>query len=400
MARRIRITWDKIRIHKSEDYQGGFAGIGGEPGGSAEWRVVMRPFVNGVRPKAASLAHWELDGVKDGSVHVIDKDVDVELTGPLQVQFSGEERDDLFKHDSLPNGSFEHAPEAGWDGVGSSHKQRMRSRDYEYTVYYTIRYLDPPPPVKITPGQGTLRTARYSGMWNAGSERIEWFIDLTADQLQQRAAWLWGKGGRLRQLQPVVRGGEVRYNSLWDYSGIGQLWNINCDENHFRKTTDENWNWARPHSVIPFVHNGQVRYACLWNQGQHGQLWHPNTDEAGFTAHTGDTWSWARPHQVYAFVVGGKLRYSCLWNAGQHAQRWHPNCSATQASKIGDESWSWARAHQIQPFYVGDELRYSILWNADQRGQLWNIDCNDATIRKNMKDTESWARPAQIYEAA
>ena len=398
MARRIRITFDKIRIHKSEDYEGVVFGLAGEPGDSAEWTVILKPRIRGQLRDEIS---WDLDDIVDGSRHVIDKDVDVELNGPLKVDFFGFERDDVSSFDELPGLSHDRPPEAEWDSPnGKRYKERAKSGNFEYTVYYTIRYLDPPPPVLITPGHGTLRAARYSGLWNADNERVDWFLDLTADQLNERASWLWGKGGRLRQLQPVVRNGEVRYNSLWDYSGIRQLWNINCDETHFRKTTDETWGWARPHSVIPFVHNGAVRYACVWNEGQHGQLWHPNTDEAGFLANTGDTWSWARPHQAYAFVVGGQVRYSCLWNAGQHSQRWHHNCSSDQAMAIGAESWPWARAHQIQPFHVGNEMRFSILWNTGQHGQLWNIDCDERTARKNMADTASWARPAQIFEAS
>lgn len=395
MPRRIRITWDKIRVHKSEDYDGELFGIGGEPGDEAEWRVYLSAKING--HFRGEQLRWTNNAVKDGSSHAVDMDVDIVHDGKLTVFFSGGEKDE-FDTDSLPGLQHERSPLATWE-QGHQYKERAKASDYEYTVYYTIRYLDPPPQAVLTPGHGTLQPARYSGLWNQSQERLEWFLDLTVDQLNQRASWLWGKGGRLRQLQPVMRHGEVRYNSLWDYSGIRQLWNVDCDETHFRKTTDENWNWARPASVIPFVRNGQVRYSVLWNAGQHGQVWHPNTDEAGFLDITGQTWSWARPHQVYAFVVGGQVRYSCLWNAGQHAQRWHHNCSGAQAMAIGGEVWSWARAHQIQPFSVGGERRYSILWNAGQHGQLWNIDCTDSTVRSNMNDTSSWARPAQIYEA-
>ncbi len=398
MARRIRITFDKVRVYKSEDYSGDFLGIGGEPGDSAEWTLWFQVKVGG---QQRDVVDWVLDGVKDGSVHDVDKEIDTVLDGPLQIHVDGQERDDVFKWDELPRIDREYAPEPGWDEpAGATYKRRTKSNDYEYQVYFTIRYLDPPPVAQIAPGHGTLRAARYAGLWDGGQERLEWFLDLTVDQLNVRASWLWGKGGRLRQLQPVMRGSEVRYNSLWDYSGIRQLWNVDCDEAHFRKTTDENWSWARPRSVIPFVRNGQVRYAVLWNAGQHSQLWHPNVDEAGFLSLTGDTWAWARPHQVYAFVVGGQVRYSCLWNAGQHGQRWHHNCGADQARAIGGEVWSWARAHQIQPFYVGKELRYSILWNAGQQRQLWNVDCDEAQVRRNMADTSGWGRAAQVYEAS
>jgi Putative cyclase/Bacterial tandem repeat domain 1 len=173
-----------------------------------------------------------------------------------------------------------------------------------------------PPGGALAPGHGILFDVRYSGLWDAGQQRTVWSTGLTVAELNEQASELWGQGGRLAQLQPYVIGGQVRYNIIWTFTGIRQLWNIDCDENHFRKTTDENWSWARPQQVTPFVVGGQVRYAVLWNEGQHGQAWHPNTDEAGFRSITGDTWSWARPHQLYAFVVGGQVRYSGLWNAG------------------------------------------------------------------------------------
>ncbi len=395
MPRRIRITWDKIRIHKSEDYEGSFLGVDGEPGDEAEWELNMS-VMHGKTFLGPQL-RWSNNSVKDSTSHVVDMDLDVVHDGPFTVVFHGGERDTLGS-DSLPERWDERSPSPTWEH-GQKYKERAKADDYEYTVYYTIRYLDPPPVAVLTPGHGTIATPRYSGLWTQSQERMEWFLDLTADQLNQRASWLWGKGGRLRQLQPVMSHGEVRYNTLWDYSGIGQLWNVDCDENHFRKTTDENWHWARPASVVPFVRNGQLRYSVLWNAGQHGQVWHPNTDEAGFLDITGQTWSWARPHQVYAFVLGGQVRYSCLWNAGRHAQRWHHNCSGAQATAIGSEVWSWARAHQIQPFIIGNERRYSVLWNAGQQRQLWNIDCTEKTLRANTADTRSWARPTQIYEA-
>src|SRR5262245_15147100 len=78
MARRIRITFDKIRVHKSEDYEGVLWGLAGEAGDSAEWTVMLKARIHG---QLSGQIDWDLDDIVDGSRHVIDKDVDVELNG-------------------------------------------------------------------------------------------------------------------------------------------------------------------------------------------------------------------------------------------------------------------------------------------------------------------------------
>jgi hypothetical protein len=387
MASKIRITWEKVRVHKSESY-----GLTGEAGGSAEWSLYLEARIGG---KVRESVRWEHDNIRDHSEHQIDRYVELELDGPLTVWFGGYERDDTSGSDDLPDLETTHPADARWQDRPVRYQQSAHNLDFDYTVHYTIEYINPFGGT-ITPGQGTLLDVRYSGLWDADQQRTVWSTGLTAAELNKQASELWGQGGRLAQLQPHVVAGQVRYNVIWNFTGARQLWNIDCDEAHFRKTTDENWSWSRPTQVVPFVVNGQVRYAVLWNEGQHRQRWHPNTDDTGFRAITGETWSWGRPYQVYAFVVGTQIRYSCLWNAGQHSQVWHPNCSADEARKLGADNWSWGRAHQIQPFTYNGQRRYSVLWNQAQYGQLWNIDCDQNQLQANAKATQDWARPRQL----
>ena len=387
MAKKIRITWEKVRVHTSESY-----GLFGEPGSSAEWFLVLQVHVNGLK---RDRIQWEQSGVKDHTEYRIDREVEITLDGPLTLWIGGFEDDDTSGQDELPQLDVAHEPDPRWAISPVRYSKSNHNNDFDYTVEYTIEYIDQLGGT-LTPGHGTLFDVKYSGLWDASQERTVWSTGLAVAELHQQASDLWGQGGRMAQVQPYVLGGQVRYNVIWNFTGVRQLWNLDCDETHFRKTTDENWNWSRPHQVIPFVVNGQVRYTVLWNEGQHGQVWHPNTDDAGFRSITGDTWSWARPHQLYAFVSGGQVRYSCLWNQGQHAQVWHPNCSGPDASKLGADNWSWGRAHQIQPFVHNGQRRYSVLWNQGQHGQLWNIDCDLRQVEANAVDTSTWARPRQI----
>ena len=388
MARIVRITLEKIEVHKSEHY----ALIEGEAGSSAEWRAYLIVHVGG---KERRWERWERTGIRDNRTYSIDRQIDVALDGELEIEFKATELDDTSSDDPIPGFRRKHAPEPGWEQGGTQYRKSKENLDFHYTVHYRIQYISEG--ATLTPGQGTLIDQRYSGLWDASKQRIVTAIGRTAVQVKTQADALWKEGGRFLQLQPyVIPGGQVRYNVIWGFDGRGQLWNLDCDDAHFRKTTDETWSWARPHSVYPFVVNGQVRYACLWNEGQHGQLWNPNCDDAGLRKNTGDTWGWARPHQMLAFVVGDQVRYSGLWNAGQHGQIWHPNCSYDEAMKLGADNWSWARAHQIQPFTHRGQRRYALLWNAGQHGQLWNIDCDALRVDANTAETSDWARPRQI----
>jgi len=386
MARIVRITWEKILVRQSERY-----GLTGEPGDSAEWVLFMEVYINGVQRK---LGRWRHDDVHDNSTYTVDRRIDVALDGALSIHVGGFEKDSTSADDKIEGFDRNHKPEPGWESGGPRYEKTVLADSFEYTVYYTIQFISEG--ATITPGHGTLYDVRYSGLWDASQERTVWSTGLSAAEVNKQASQLWAQGGRLAQLQPYVLGNVVRYNVIWTFSGIRQLWSIDCDEAYFRKTTDENWSWSRPQQVIPFVVNGQVRYACLWNEARHGQLWNPNTDEAGFRTITGESWSWARPHQVYAFVVGGQLRYSCLWNAGQHAQLWHPNCSEADLRKLADDNWNWGRAHQTQPFSVGGQRRYSLLWNAGQHGQLWNLNCDQRQLEKNAADSDDRLRVRQI----
>lgn len=400
MARRIRITFDTIRVHRSEDYAGSFL-VGGEPGGSAEWNVRLQARSG----RQMERITWHRDEVRDHSEHIIDRRVELmlaELQFPLTIDVSGRELDDGSKNDYLPSRARVHQPEASWE-TGASYEVSAGNDegDYEYTVSYTVRYLDPPPQAVLTPGHGSFGTRqRYAGLWSAGTDDVIALTSVDADELNAHAAQLWELGGRLRQLQPFTSAAEVRYNALWEFSGARQLWNLNCSPEHFVKTTGETWSWARPASVQAFVSGGELRYAVVWNEGQQAQRWHHNCSEADMRALTGQTWSWARPYQVQPFVHGGQLRYSCLWNAGQHAQLWHPNCSADEVVRLTGENWAWARPFRIQPVLVGGQLRYSGLWNAGQESQLWNFDCSPEQVAKNTADTKSWARPTQLLAVA
>ena len=400
MARRVRVSFDKIRVHRSEDYGGPF-GVGGEPGKSAEWMVRMKA----ASGRNSERITWHNNEVRDHSEHVIDRRVDValeELSFPLTIDISGREIDDGSKNDYLPTRAKVHQKEPAWESGASYEISAGNDEgDYEYTVSYSIRYLDPPPQTQIAPGHGVFGArVHYAGLWSDDSEDVVALTGVTAAELNSHASQLWGHGGRLRQLQPFTVGGQVRYNALWDYSGIRQLWNIDCSADHFVRTTGETWSWGRPASVQAFVAGGELRYAVLWNEGQHGQRWHHNCSEADFRAITGETWSWARPYQVQPFMHQDELRYSCLWNAGQHSQLWHPNCSAHEVGQLTGDNWSWARPFRIHPILVDGQMRYSGLWNAGQHSQLWNFDCDADQVAINTRNTESWGRPAQLLAAA
>lgn len=95
---------------------------------------------------------------------------------------------------------------------------------------------------------------------------------------------------------------EVRYSCLWNAGTYGQVWNPDCDEAHFRKTTDELWSWARPVQVQPFLVGDQLRYSCVWNASTCGQVWDPHCGQAHVDKTTAELLSWARPAHVYAVL--------------------------------------------------------------------------------------------------
>jgi hypothetical protein len=338
MAKISRVTWEKIRVFKSEEY-----GLFGEPGNRADWKVFFNVLVGGKKKKGVL---WERDEVRDDRTYPIDPQMDVSLDGELSIDIWGWESDSTSGLDNLPSFKRTHTPEPGWETGGTSYRKYLSAHAFKYEVHYNVKYISEG--ATLTPGHGTLFDTRYSGLWDASSERRFSSLGRTAAQVKAKADKIWGEGGRFAQLQPYVQGNKILYNVIWTFSGIRQLWNLDCDEAHFVKTT-------------------------------------------------GETWSWVRPHQVIPFVVSGQVRYSCLWNAGQHAQLWHPNCSESEARKLGDDNWSWGRAHQIQPFFHNNQRRYSFLWNAGQYGQLWNINCDRQQVAINTKDTSSWARPRQIF---
>lgn len=60
MAKIVRITWEKIKVVKSEHY--GLLGVEGEAGKSAEWLVYFEVYIDG---KQRRWDLWERDGVRD-----------------------------------------------------------------------------------------------------------------------------------------------------------------------------------------------------------------------------------------------------------------------------------------------------------------------------------------------
>ena len=152
MARRVRITWEKIRVHKSENY-GGFLGVGGEPGKSAEWLLFFEVHVNGQQRTSVT---FDKRGIRDGSTHRIDRQMDVVADGPLSIRLHGLEQDETSGGDRLPAIKRSLDPEPGWDQGGSRYQISKSRADYDYTVHYKVEYLDPPPTTTITPGRGVL----------------------------------------------------------------------------------------------------------------------------------------------------------------------------------------------------------------------------------------------------
>ena len=280
----------------------------------------------------------------------IDKFLDIEANGPISLRvFVGGSR----RTRPTPATPCPRSPCSAGAGVGleppgracATSSPSTRQPDFDYTVHFTVRYLDPLRCPRSHPGTGMLFSVpRYSGLWESRHEpRTEWSIGLTGAEVNAQASeTLRGRTPvASAQLQPYALGGTVSPGTTRSgtFGGGGQLWNLDCDETHFRKTTDENWNLGPPGVGGPPVRRqrpGPVRGPCGTPA---------STDRSGTRtpnrrrvprATTGDTWSWAPPTPGPCRSSSTvKCAYSCLWNKGQHRQAWHPNCSDAEARKIG-----------------------------------------------------------------
>ena len=163
MARIVRITWEELQVHQSESY-----GITGEAGSSAEWRVYLVVKIDG---KERRWERFERSGIRDNRTYKVDREIDVALDGELSIEVMASELDDSSDDDHIPGFSRTHAPEAGWETGGTRYRKGRGSLDFDYTIQYRIQYISEG--ATLTPGKGQIFDVRYSGLWDASSER--WF---------------------------------------------------------------------------------------------------------------------------------------------------------------------------------------------------------------------------------
>jgi hypothetical protein len=162
----VNVRFNKISVRKSESY-----GIDGEPGNSAEWRLFL--LVTNQSNATIQEHLWKKDGVRDNRTYDLNYDTVVALpANGLGVRITGWGNYTV-GDDDLPSQSRSHTPEPGWH-AGQGYKLTGKHNDFDYTVDYTIAYMEP----------------IYSLLWNASTIRHEWLLNCSEEELKN----MFGRG--------------------------------------------------------------------------------------------------------------------------------------------------------------------------------------------------------------
>jgi hypothetical protein len=137
MSSHVNVKFKKIEVHRSESY-----GIDGEPGDSAEWRMVFQVTDHESRPIQQHV--WNKDGVRDDKTYSLNLDTVLPLPPKgFGVKVAGFEKDDFFGDDDIKDIFRWHTPEPGWKS-GQTYKLGSNLLvGMDYTVEYSIQYMEP-----------------------------------------------------------------------------------------------------------------------------------------------------------------------------------------------------------------------------------------------------------------
>ena len=136
MTNHVNVKFKNIHVRKSERY-----GVDGEPGNSAEWRMVLAVTDHESRPIKQHL--WNKDEVRDDRTYNLGYETIVALPAKgFGVKVAGHEDDDIFGGDDIKDTFRWHTPEPGWK-AGQTYKLAANILEpMDYTVEYSIEYVD------------------------------------------------------------------------------------------------------------------------------------------------------------------------------------------------------------------------------------------------------------------
>jgi len=257
-------------------------------------------------------------------------------------------------------------------------------------------------------GWVTSSVASVPGTWQVGAEEIRaWAKDVAEGGPQRYTAvfrkqnsgeiqaygWsyeayrakyddLWGKGWRLKLLQPYVVEGQVRYNAVWQPSTEGEIQVYGYTYSDYRAKYDDLWGkgW-RLKLIQPYVVGGDVRYTAVFRPSTEGEIQVYGYTYTDYRAKYDDLWGkgW-RLKMIQPYVVGGDVRYTAVFRPSYESEIQVYGYTYTDYRAKYDDLWGkgW-RLKMIQPYVVGGDVRYTAVFHPSTEGeyQVYGWSYND-----------------------
>lgn len=178
---------------------------------------------------------------------------------------------------------------------------------------------------------------------------------------------LWSQGWRLRELQPYVDNGQLRYNAVWyeSKSSHAEIQVYSWKYEDFRAKYDELWpqGW-RLRILRTYVINSQVRYTAVWVKSKRDEIQVYGWKYDDFRAKYAELWlkGW-RISILQPYVVNNQVLYNAVWRPSHRRETqvygWKYNDFLRKHNELRRQGW---RLHLVQPYRLGTELRCTAVW--------------------------------------
>ncbi|WP_437313097.1 hypothetical protein [Sorangium sp. So ce385] len=379
ICKMARVTILSISVGKSEQY-GGFWGIGGEPGNSAEWNLA---FTVADQQKVK-----RFDGIVDDSIIAISIPFVVDLNSigedQLRVSVSGEEIDGSSANDVIPMAEYIITPKDNWV-EGKTYTANAYSENFSYSFDFRVECAD------LRESEQPLADnkpmlLRYDGIWTPGNDGRPIVWGWTFEDLKKRNEHLFAKGYRLAHQESYkVNSGGRLYNAIWTPGNDGRpiVWGWALED--LKKKNGECFNsgFRMSHMHSYEIAPGERRYDAIWTPGNDGRpiVWGWTLEDLRKKNDQLYTQGMRMFLQQSYEVARGQRRYDAIWVPGNDGRPIVWGWTLEDLKKKNAELFgSGFRMSHMHSYDVAPgQRRYDAIWTPgnDERPIVWGDTFGD-----------------------